>query len=152
MPPRNPVPPHNPHVPEPLNPRVAAIPIPPPIMATPAVKYEKIEALAADGNNYHAWADVIEVILDQKDVLDAIDPDKMPKDDWTDAERSEWSRKNKIARGQMMVNIDFGVLNQLDKTNAVTLWSSIRKRYTRTSDQAQSVADARLRVKKNPIG
>ncbi len=124
------------------------IPDPPTIleMNYQSLKIESVDRLTTKGNNYPSWCAIQKIILDARGVLSVVEGTELAPTDA--AKLIDWNAKDKFAKAQIAQNIEISLLNDMEHTSSSKLWSALEKQFSRRSDEAKAIADAKLRKKK----
>ena len=105
------------------------------------------DKLDESGTNYNSWMSAMEIALSARQLFDTVTGvDKAPADTAT-KQLAAWRARDSLAKAQIGMNISMALLDQLDRTTAHSLYTSIKTRFEQKSPIAHALASRNLRSK-----
>ena len=99
------------------------------------------------GTNYNSWMSAMEIALSAQQLFDTVTGvDKAPADTAT-KQLAAWRARDSLAKAQIGMNISMVLLDQLDRTTAHSLYTSIKTRFDNIGPLAHALASRHLRSK-----
>ena len=92
----------------------------------PLIQFDTEDKLDELGVNFDAWAAAMEIALMSRDLYevavegDTVQPEAPP------GQVTQWRKRNNLAIAQIGMNVNMALLNQLDRTTAHSLYTSIK--------------------------
>ena len=113
----------------------------------PLIQFDTEDKLDELGVNYDAWVAAMEIALTSRELYevavegDTVQPEAPP------GQVTQWRKRNNLAIAQIGMNVNMALLNQLDRTTAHSLYTSIKTRFEQKSPIAHALASRNLRSK-----
>ena len=113
----------------------------------PLIQFDTEDKLDELGVNYDAWVAAMEIALKSRELYevavegDTVQPEAPP------VQVTQWRKRNNLAIAQIGMNVNMSLLNQLDRTTAHSLYTSIKTCFEQKSPIAHALASRNLRSK-----